>query len=51
MLGGGASKKFEKFREELDSGIRVIPAQHLNSAGIIGAALYCERRLKGVSRF
>ncbi|MDY6323390.1 MAG: ROK family protein [Succinivibrio sp.] len=51
VLGGGASKKFEKFREELDSGIRVIPAQHLNSAGIIGAALYCERRLKGVSRF
>lgn len=46
ILGGGASKKFEKFSEQLNVGqARVIPAKTLNLAGIIGAALYCERRI------
>ena len=46
ILGGGASKKFEKFSEQLKlEQARVIPAKTLNLAGIIGAAMYCERRL------
>ncbi len=46
ILGGGASKKFEKFKDQLHlENARVIPAKTLNLAGIIGAAVYCERRL------
>ncbi|MCK0525671.1 polyphosphate--glucose phosphotransferase [Anaerobiospirillum sp. NML120449] len=46
ILGGGASKKFDKFSDRLSVGsARVIPAETLNLAGIIGAAMYCERRL------
>ncbi|MEM1318776.1 MAG: ROK family protein [Bacteroidota bacterium] len=43
ILGGGASKKFEKFSEQLKSPAKVIPAQLLNNAGIIGAALYAHQ--------
>lgn len=39
ILGGGASKKFEKFSEQLTIKTPVEPAQLLNHAGIIGAAL------------
>lgn len=39
ILGGGASKKFEKYKEKLDVPVEVIPAQLLNQAGIVGAAL------------
>lgn len=47
ILGGGASKKFDKFEEQLKlAQARVIPAETLNLAGIIGAAMYCERCLK-----
>ena len=47
ILGGGASKKFEKFSEQIKlEQARVVPAETLNLAGIIGAALYCESRLK-----
>lgn len=47
ILGGGASKKFEKFSDQIKvEQARVIPAETLNLAGIIGAALYCERRLQ-----
>lgn len=46
ILGGGASKKFEKFSDNIKlQSARVIPAETLNLAGIIGAALYCEDRL------
>lgn len=40
ILGGGISKQFEKFAGYLD-GVRtpVVPAKHLNRAGIVGAAL------------
>lgn len=48
ILGGGASKKFDKFSEQIKVGeARVIPAETLNLAGIIGAAVYCECRLNG----
>lgn len=47
ILGGGASKKFDKFKEHIKlEKARVIPAESLNLAGIIGAAMYCERCLR-----
>jgi len=39
IIGGGISKDSEKFIPRLTVGTRVIPAQMLNDAGIIGAAL------------
>lgn len=39
ILGGGASKKFEKFVDELDVPTPIRPAELLNEAGIVGAAL------------
>ncbi len=46
ILGGGASKKFEKYAECFTVKTKVIPAETLNMAGIIGAAMYGELRLK-----
>ncbi|MCR5537084.1 MAG: ROK family protein [Succinivibrio sp.] len=45
VIGGGASKKFDKFKDKLSVGVPVVPAQHLNLAGIIGAAMYGEHCL------
>ena len=42
ILGGGASKKFDKFREQLTVKAPVKPAAFLNQAGIVGAALYAQ---------
>jgi len=39
ILGGGVSKRHDKFLHLLDTQARVVPAQLLNEAGIIGAAL------------
>ncbi|MEM7131068.1 MAG: ROK family protein [Chloroflexota bacterium] len=39
ILGGGVSKKSEKFLEYIDVQAEVVPAQLLNDAGIIGAAM------------
>ena len=39
ILGGGASKKFDNFAEQLDVPVKVIPAQLLNQAGIAYAGL------------
>jgi polyphosphate glucokinase len=39
ILGGGVIKKHHKFLHHLDLNARVIPAQLLNEAGIVGAAL------------
>lgn len=39
ILGGGASKKFDKFGGRLTVQAEVVPAQLLNEAGIVGAAL------------
>lgn len=39
ILGGGAAKKFETFSSILTVRSRVVPAQFLNEAGIVGAAL------------
>ena len=39
ILGGGASKKTDKFKEALEIDTLVIPAKYKNNAGIIGAAM------------
>ncbi|MDD5462317.1 MAG: ROK family protein [Methylococcales bacterium] len=44
ILGGGASKKFEKYKEQITIDTPVKPAAFLNQAGIIGAALYAQSR-------
>lgn len=46
ILGGGTSKKFDKFAELLSVRAEVIPAAALNQAGIIGAALYAAHHHK-----
>ena len=40
VVGGGVSKKAEKFLPLLEIDTEIIPAKLLNNAGIIGAALY-----------
>ena len=39
ILGGGTSKKYDKYKKYLDVQAEIVPAQLLNEAGIIGAAL------------
>jgi polyphosphate glucokinase len=39
IIGGGVSKKHERFLPLLNTRAPVIPAQMLNDAGIVGAAL------------
>lgn len=45
ILGGGVSRKFDKFADDIRCDVPVVPAQLLNMAGIIGAALYAEQRV------
>ena len=45
ILGGGASKKFDKFNTQIKLDTPVKPAAFLNQAGIVGAALYARSRL------
>lgn len=45
LLGGGASKKFDKFKAQLTVEAPVKPAAFLNQAGIVGAALYAKSKL------
>jgi polyphosphate glucokinase len=40
VVGGGISKKADKFLPLIDIGTEIIPAQLRNAAGIVGAALY-----------
>ncbi len=39
IIGGGASKKIEKFANQITIKTKVVPAKLLNEAGIIGAAI------------
>ena len=39
LLGGGVSKKFDNYKEFLTIKTEIIPAELLNNAGIIGAAM------------
>lgn len=38
IIGGGASKKLDRFIEQIDIDVPIIPAENKNEAGIIGAA-------------
>ena len=42
ILGGGASKEADSFFPYLSTRAKIIPAQLLNQAGIIGAAIYAK---------
>lgn len=44
IVGGGVSKKSDKWLPHLDVPCEVVPAQLLNNAGIAGAALLASRR-------
>ncbi|MDI9356004.1 MAG: ROK family protein [Chitinophagaceae bacterium] len=46
ILGGGISKEFYQFSPFIKTEVPVIPATLKNQAGIIGAALYAEKKLK-----
>ena len=50
ILGGGASKKFDKFKQQITVKTPVKPAVLLNQAGIIGAALYAESKNRRLSQ-
>jgi polyphosphate glucokinase len=39
ILGGGVSKEYERFVPYLTTQAEIVPAQMLNEAGIVGAAL------------
>ena len=45
ILGGGVSKKLEKFAPYLSTQAPVVAADFLNQAGIVGAALFAEEEL------
>ncbi|MBN1143966.1 MAG: ROK family protein [Bacteroidales bacterium] len=46
ILGGGASKKLDQFKDQLNLKAKIVPAQFLNDAGIIGAAMAAKVSLK-----
>jgi len=48
ILGGGISKKYEKFVPYLTVNAEVVPAQLLNNAGIVGAAMAAQYLLVDV---
>ena len=45
VLGGGASKKFDRYSEIFTCDAKVVPALYQNDAGVLGAAMYAESRL------
>jgi polyphosphate glucokinase len=45
IIGGGASKDYEKFAPLLTVHVEVVPAQLRNEAGIIGAAVAAYERV------
>lgn len=46
ILGGGGGKKFNEFEQYLNLDTKVIPAILKNDAGIIGAAIYANEKIK-----
>lgn len=46
VLGGGVSKEWRKFLPFLKLRAKILPAQLLNTAGMIGAALYADGKSK-----
>jgi polyphosphate glucokinase len=45
ILGGGASKHFDKYRAQITVETPVKPADFLNQAGIVGAALFAQSKI------
>lgn len=48
ILGGGASKKYDKFSDQITIDVPVLIAESENDAGIIGAAVAAHKLSKGV---
>jgi polyphosphate glucokinase len=46
IVGGGVSKNFSKFSGYLEATARIVPAQFMNEAGIVGAAMAAARLVK-----
>ncbi len=46
IIGGGASKKFDKFEAKIDISAPIVAAEAENEAGIIGAAMAAKYELK-----
>ncbi|MFT3963918.1 polyphosphate--glucose phosphotransferase [Propionivibrio sp.] len=46
VLGGGVSKKLEKFAPMISVRTPVVAAKFLNQAGVVGAALFAESRIR-----
>ncbi|WP_299527246.1 polyphosphate--glucose phosphotransferase [uncultured Lutibacter sp.] len=46
IVGGGASKKFDKIEDQFDIDVDIVPAKAENEAGIIGAALAAKYQIK-----
>lgn len=44
IIGGGISKKFSNFQDEIKVNYQVIPATLKNEAGVVGAAMYAYSR-------
>lgn len=42
IIGGGVSKKTDRFWSEIKSQVKIVPAQLQNDAGLVGAALYAK---------
>jgi polyphosphate glucokinase len=47
VIGGGVSAKHEKFFKYVKPRARMVAAEFLNEAGIVGAALWAERERRG----
>jgi len=47
IIGGGVSAKHAKFFRYVKPRARMVPAEFLNEAGIVGAALWAERERRG----
>ena len=45
VLGGGISKKYDKFKQHLSTDIKIKVAKFKNNAGIIGAAMYANKKI------
>ncbi|WP_456460971.1 polyphosphate--glucose phosphotransferase [Lutibacter sp.] len=46
IVGGGASKKFDKIESQIEIDIPIVPAEAENEAGIIGAAMAAKFHIK-----
>ena len=45
ILGGGISKKYDKFKQYLNTDVKIKVAKFKNNAGIIGAAMYASKKI------